>query len=46
MFVEGQYQRMKDKPEYKMFDPAHDAGPGRMFWLLDELLKEEAEYAA
>jgi len=46
MFLEGQYQRMKDKPDYKMVDYAHDAGPGRMFWLLDKLLKDEAEAAA
>ncbi|MES2257982.1 MAG: aromatic ring-hydroxylating dioxygenase subunit alpha [Pseudomonadota bacterium] len=43
--LESQHQRMKEKPDYKMVDYAHDAGPGKMLWVLDKLLKEEAAQA-
>lgn len=42
VFLEAQQQRMKDKPDFRMVDIANDAGPGKMLWLLDKLLKEEA----
>jgi len=41
-FLEAQQLRMNDKPGFKMLDLAADAGPGKMLWLLDKLLKEEA----
>ncbi len=41
--LEGQHQRMKAKPDFKPVDIRHDGGPGRMLWLLDKLLREEAE---
>ena len=34
--------RMQEKPDFRMVDIVHDAGPGKMLWLLDKLLKEEA----
>lgn len=44
--LEGQFQRMKEKPDAKTFDYAHDAGPGKMLWILDNLLKKEREVQA
>lgn len=41
-FLEGQQQRMAHKPNFKMIDLALDAGPGKILWVLDKLLKEEA----
>lgn len=41
--LEGQHQRMKAKPGFKQIDIRHDGGPGRMLWLLDKLLKQEAQ---
>lgn len=40
--LEGQHQRIKEKPDFRTVDYAHDAGPGKLLWLLDKLLKEEA----
>jgi len=44
VFLEAQPQqtRMNAKPGFKMLDLALDAGPGKMLWLLDKLLKEAA----
>lgn len=41
--LEGQFQRMKEKPDFKMVDYAHDSGPGKMLFVLDKLLRQEAE---
>lgn len=43
--LEAQHLRMKEKPDLKMIDIVHDAGPGKMLWVLDRLLKEEAKEA-
>lgn len=40
--LEAQHVRMIEKPDLKMVDIVHDAGPGKMLWVLDKLLKEEA----
>lgn len=40
--LEGQYQRQLEDPHAPMVDIVHDAGPGKMLWVLDKLLKEEA----
>lgn len=41
--LEGQFKRMKEKPNFKTVDYAHDAGPGKMLFVLDKLIKQEAE---
>lgn len=41
--LEGQFLRMKEKPDFKTLDYAHDAGPGKMLWVLDKLIKQDAE---
>lgn len=40
--LEAQHLRMKEKPDLKLLDIVHDAGPGKMLWVLDKMLKEEA----
>ena len=40
--LEGQYQRMRERPDAPSVDIVHDAGPGKLLWVLDRLLKEEA----
>ncbi|MFM0335483.1 Rieske 2Fe-2S domain-containing protein [Paraburkholderia fungorum] len=40
--LEAQHQRMKEKPGFATVDYVHDAGPGKLLWLLDKFLKEEA----
>lgn len=42
VMLEAQHKRAKEKPDFKMVDVALDAGPGKMLWVLDKLLKEEA----
>nr|ALV86412.1 vanillate O-demethylase oxygenase subuni [uncultured bacterium 16] len=44
--LEAQHLRMKEKPNFPMVDIIHDAGPGKMLWLLDKHLKAEAKEAA
>lgn len=44
--LEAQHLRMKEKPNHPMVDIIHDAGPGKMLWVLDKVLKEEAKQAA
>ena len=44
--LEAQHVRMKEKPNAPMVDIIHDAGPGKMLWLLDKVLKDEAKQAA
>lgn len=39
--LEGQQKRIEEKPDFKTFDIAADAGPGKMLWVLDKLIKEE-----
>jgi vanillate O-demethylase monooxygenase subunit len=39
--LEGQRLRMQEKPDFKTFDIAADAGPGKMLWVLDKLIREE-----
>lgn len=43
IMLEAQHIRRKEKPNMKMVNIAHDAGPGKMLWVLDKLLKEEAQ---
>lgn len=41
--LEGQRERLLQYPGAPQVDIVHDAGPGRMLWVLDKLLAEEAE---
>ncbi|MDH4580765.1 aromatic ring-hydroxylating dioxygenase subunit alpha [Pseudomonas sp. BN415] len=41
VMLEGQRIRMQEKPDFKTFDIAADAGPGKMLWVLDKLIREE-----
>lgn len=41
--IEAQHKRIKAKPDAPKVDIIHDAGPGKMLWLLDKLLREERE---
>lgn len=43
--LEAQHQRMKERPNKRMIDIVHDAGPAKLLWVLDKLLKEEASEA-
>jgi vanillate O-demethylase monooxygenase subunit len=40
--LEAQHERIKEKPDVKGMNVALDAGPGKMLWVLDRLLREEA----
>ena len=40
--LEAQHRNISEKPDFKTIDIVHDAGPGKMLWLLDKMLKEEA----
>jgi vanillate O-demethylase monooxygenase subunit len=40
--LEGQHRNMKDRPDHPRMDIVHDAGPGKMLWVLDKMLKAEA----
>jgi len=44
--LEAQHIRMREQPDRKMVDIGLDAGPGKMLWQLDKLLKEEAAATA
>ncbi|HSV70075.1 MAG TPA: aromatic ring-hydroxylating dioxygenase subunit alpha [Methylibium sp.] len=41
--LEAQHVRRKEKPDLKMVSIAHDAGPGKMLWVLDKLIREEQQ---
>lgn len=43
--LEGQYRRLRERPDAPQVDIVHDAGPGKMLWVLDRLLREEAQAA-
>ncbi len=40
--LEGQRERQLQYPDAPQIDIVHDAGPGRMLWVLDKLLEQEA----
>lgn len=40
--LEGQYARMQEYADAPTVDIVHDGGPGKMLWILDQLLKDEA----
>lgn len=40
--LEAQHIRTQEKPHHPTVDIVHDAGPGKMLWVLDKLLREEA----
>jgi len=44
--LEGQRARLLQYPGAPQVDIVHDAGPGRMLWVLDRLLEEEAAESA
>lgn len=44
--LEAQHIRTKERPQFKPVDIALDAGPGKMLWVLDKLLREESEVRA
>ena len=46
LVLEAQHARIKEKPHYPQISAAFDAGPGRMLWVLDNLLKAEAGESA
>lgn len=41
--LEAQHVRIAEMPDFPTVDIVHDAGPGKMLWVLDKLLKEEAK---
>lgn len=41
--LEAQHVRRKEKPDFKMVSITHDAGPGKMLWVLDKLIREEQQ---
>jgi phenylpropionate dioxygenase-like ring-hydroxylating dioxygenase large terminal subunit len=43
LVLEAQHIRCKEKPGHPTVDIVHDAGPGKMLWLLDKTLKAERE---
>lgn len=43
--LEAQQIRMAEKPDHPMIDIVHDAGGGKMLWLVDKMLKQEAREA-
>ncbi len=43
--LEGQRERLAQYPGAPQVDIVHDAGPGRMLWVLDKLLAEEGDWA-
>ncbi len=44
--LEAQHIRRKEHPDLKMINIAHDAGPGKMLWVLDKLIREEKAASA
>lgn len=44
--LEAQQERVAEKPDHPMIDIVHDAGPGKMLWVLDKLLKKERKAEA
>jgi len=40
--LEAQHIRRKEEPNRKLINIGHDAGPGKMLWVLDKLIREEA----
>ena len=43
IMLEAQHIRRKEKPNLKMINISHDAGPGKMLWVLDKLIREEGQ---
>ncbi len=43
--LEAQQIRLKEQPNRKMVDIAIDAGPSKMLWVLDKMLRDEAAAA-
>jgi len=43
--LEAQHLRVAERPDHPTVDIVHDAGPGKMLWVLDKLLKDEARMA-
>lgn len=43
--LEGQRERQLQYPGAPQIDIVHDAGPGRMLWVLDKLIEQEAQAA-
>jgi vanillate O-demethylase monooxygenase subunit len=41
--LEAQHARVMEKPQHPTIDIIHDAGAGKMFWVLDRLLQAEAK---
>lgn len=39
--LEAQWERVKEKPDHPVVDYIHDAGPGKLLWLLDKLIADE-----
>ena len=43
VMLEAQHVRMKERPDLKLLDIRLDTGPGKILWVLDRLLKQEAQ---
>lgn len=41
IMLEAQHIRRKERPDLKMVNIGHDAGPGKMLWVLDKMIREE-----
>lgn len=41
LMLEAQHIRRKERPDMKMLNIGHDAGPRKMLWVLDKLIEEE-----
>lgn len=44
--LEAQHLRRREKPDHPEVDIVHDAGSGKMLWVLNKLLKKEAQETA
>jgi vanillate O-demethylase monooxygenase subunit len=45
VMLEAQHERRKERPDMKLLNIAHDAGPHKMLWVLDKLIEDEASGA-
>ncbi|QAZ40372.1 vanillate O-demethylase oxygenase [Methylibium sp. Pch-M] len=43
IMLEAQHLRRRERPDMKLVNITHDAGPGKMLWVLDKLIREEAQ---
>lgn len=46
IMLEGQHERMCEKPDFPMVNLPFEGGPAKMLWVLDKHLREEAALCA